>query len=165
MLSMKNANIIQTIVETLKLEKHCEGGYFAETYRPQLQKPTDKRGLMTSIYYLLTQESKLSYFATNKSDLMLYHHLGAPVKVVSLDNGKWVERILGSNIAEGEMPQLLCPGGICKAYDLMNGNFALIGEAVSPGFIYDDMEMPNQSTLTKQYPDLADKIGVYTLTS
>jgi len=76
------------LIETLKLQKHPEGGYFVETDRQPAnvpspfagelveisQKPDLKRGadneprsLATAIYYLLTHEYPDGVFHTNKS--------------------------------------------------------------------------------------------------
>ena len=50
----------QDIIEHLSLIEHTEGGYFAESYRADLTVPTERvggdRNILTSIYYLLTDD-------------------------------------------------------------------------------------------------------------
>lgn len=157
MSKMKHSPSAEEIISTLNLVKHCEGGYFYQTHRSNDFFTNDEnknRVYLTSIYYLLTRESSLSYFAQNKSDLVLYHHFGDPIKIIFLQSdGTLTDEILGSGILKGEKPQVICPANTCKAYDLMDGEYALIGEAVSPGFEYDDMHMPSLYELSLKYPD------------
>ena len=159
------APYINEIISTLNLVKHCEGGYFYQTHRSNGQCVTsenNKRPYLTSIYYLLTRESSLSYFAQNKSDLVLYHHMGDPLKIIFLQSdGTLAEELLGTNLFQNEKPQIICPANTCKAYDLMDGEYALIGEAVSPGFEYEDMRMPTFHELSLLYPIQAEFFKKY----
>lgn len=158
-------NHINQIIEKLGLEKHPEGGYFKETFRSDISANNpegNSRAFMTSIYYLLTRDAHLSYFAVNKSDLILYHHQGDPLKIIFIaENGDVTEEMLGSDIAAGHKPQLICPGNVCKAYDLMQGEYALIGEAVSPGFDFADMRMPNKKEIEARAPDKVDMLAKF----
>lgn len=49
------------VIAALGLDGHFEGGYFRETFRPthreKLQTARGMRGTMTSIYYMLTDDS------------------------------------------------------------------------------------------------------------
>ena len=142
-----NAN---DIVAALALEQHVEGGAFTRTFCSTHCGPNAEglqRPFMTSIYYLMTRSNNLSYFAINKSDLILYYHMGAPLKVIFIHADGWIEeQILGTDLAAGQRPQCICPAGVPKAYQL-DGDYCLISEAVSPGFDYGDMSMPNKETL------------------
>lgn len=155
----------EMLIKELNLVKHCEGGYFHQTYKSQgsLTNPEGcKRHIITSIYYLLTKDSHLSYFAQNKSDLILYYHLGDPVKIIFLnENGDISEKILGPNIQAGHRPQIVCPANSCKAYQLMGDDYALVGEAVAPGFEYEDMSMPTLAELEKKFPHRVDQFKQY----
>lgn len=156
---------IDKIIEHLNLTKHCEGGYFYQTYRSNENAKNNEgqeRSRMTSIYYLLTQESSLSYFAVNKSDLILYHHLGDPLKIIFLNlDGKMREEILGTDLCADQRPQIICPGNVWKAYDLMGGSFALIGEAVAPGFDYADMKILKHDDVKQHYPKWDHRYNKY----
>nr|VFK44158.1 MAG: Cupin superfamily (DUF985) [Candidatus Kentron sp. SD]VFK49546.1 MAG: Cupin superfamily (DUF985) [Candidatus Kentron sp. SD] len=77
---MKDKN---TIIESLGLERHREGGYFSETYRSTQQVETDRpggnRSLMTAIYYMLTDDNPILYFHVNLSDAIHFFHGGDPI--------------------------------------------------------------------------------------
>lgn len=156
----------EQIIEKLNLEIHCEGAYFQRTFYSKKSVQTENQGerrQLSSIYYLLTSSCNISYFARNKSDLILYYHLGDPLKIIYLnEDGSVSEKILGPDIMSGQQLQLPCPANTCKAYELMGGNFCLIGEAVAPGFEYQDMEMPSYDTLMVKYPDAKTILEKYT---
>lgn len=155
----------EQIIQQLNLVKHCEGGYFYQSHCSSesiITADNKKRRSITSIYYLLTKESHVSYFAENQSDLILYHHMGDPLKIIFLQNDDTItEEILGTDLLRGEKPQVICPARICKAYDLMDGEYALVGEAVAPGFEYEDMRMPTLSELTVKYPHEVERLKRY----
>jgi hypothetical protein len=158
-------NTIESIIQTLQLEKHCEGGYYRRTScAEQTCKNVngEERPLMTSINYFLTKSSPISYFATNLSNLILFHHTGAPLKILILDKvGNLIEHILGSDLSAGQIPHLFCPSGTCKAYDLMDGEYALISESVSPGFDYKDMHMPDYKEIDQLSNGCAEQLKKY----
>ncbi len=159
------SNIIDTIIQELQLEKHCEGGYYRRTCcSEQTCKSIQgkERPIITSINYLLTKSAPISYFAVNLSNLILFHHQGSPIKVLIIDtDGNQIEHILGSDLAAGQRPQLFCPSGTCKAYDLMDGEYVLISEAVSPGFDFEDMHMPDYSEIDDRSKGQANKLKKY----
>ena len=107
------------------------------------------RNQMTSIYYMLTRDSDHQWWAMNASDHVHYHHAGGAVTyhLVSAD-GTYARRTLGSDVENGETPQLVVAGGTYKAAVLAPGaEFALIGEGVSPGFDFRDFEFVSASAL------------------
>lgn len=138
----------EQIIDTLKLEKHIEGGYFYRSFYSEKFVTTEEslvRRQLSSIYYLLTKTSNFSCFARNRSDLVLYYHLGDPLTVLfrASDNAI-TEKILGPDILRGQYLQLPCPANTAKAYVLRAGEFCLIGEAVGPGFEYEDLSIDNE---------------------
>ena len=95
---------------------------------------------MSSIYYLVTAKLGFSALVRNKSDLMLYYHQGDPLTIVFVDaQGQVSEHVLGNDLSKGQRPQLICPANVAKAYDLKGGQYALVSEAVTPSFEYEDM--------------------------
>lgn len=153
------------IITLLGLEPHpAEGGYFRRTYESDLSCSTESgsRMLLTSIYYLQTRDSPGGFLHRNKSDIIHYHHLGAPIKytLVSPD-GMLSEKILGPNINNGEMLQLLVPGGWWKASRICAGEYALISEAVSPGFEYADNEIATEELIRKHFPDIQPTLDAF----
>ncbi|QRK81911.1 cupin domain-containing protein [Pseudomonas granadensis] len=150
---------IQGVINALDLEAHIEGGYFRRTYqsdhRASLETSTGPRYLLTSIYYLLTEQSPVGQFHFNQSDILHYFHLGDPIEYSLMRaDGSLQTLVMGSDILSGQHLQLPVPGGIWKASRLMDGphGFGLISEAVSPGFDFADMEMADRGKLTAQFP-------------
>lgn len=160
------SKIINEIIQKLKLEKHLEGGFYKRTYQSQMMVETNRennqRHIMTSIYYLLTYENPISYFAINQSDLILYYHSGSPLKVMLIsESGEYSEHILGPDVAAGQTPQLVTYGNCWKAYELLGDSHCLISEAVAPGFDWHDLHMPNKQELEESHPHLAEKCLQY----
>ncbi len=153
------------IIQQLNLSKHIEGGYFAETYRSLEEIRTNRQGeqrnLISSILYLLTDDSPIDYFHKNQSDIIHYFHGGSAITYLIIHpNGQLEKQKLGFNLAQGEVLQLLVKGGCWKAAVLEAGEYGLLGEAVVPGFDYRDMQVTDQSLL-KTFPELQAEIKPY----
>lgn len=156
----------QAIIRRLAMAKHIEGGYFSETYRSTYVINTDRkneqRSLLTSIYYLLTDDRPIGYFHKNQSDIIHYFHAGHPLTYLIIEpDGVLHQATLGSNILLGEHPQLLVRGGCWKATLLEHGEYGLLGEAVAPGFDYSDMELATKEKMQTLFPQLWDKISAF----
>nr|VFJ66843.1 MAG: hypothetical protein BECKFM1743C_GA0114222_104381 [Candidatus Kentron sp. FM]VFJ75890.1 MAG: hypothetical protein BECKFM1743A_GA0114220_108851 [Candidatus Kentron sp. FM]VFK11742.1 MAG: hypothetical protein BECKFM1743B_GA0114221_102042 [Candidatus Kentron sp. FM] len=162
---MKNKH---TIIESLKLEKHVEGGYFAETYRSTKQVETDRpgksRSLLTAIYYMLTDDNPIGYFHTNLSDAIHFFHAGDPVLyLVVHPDGTLEKKLLGTDPEKGCQLQLVVKGGCWKSSVLPEGSFSLIGEVVAPGFDYRDNTMAEPDSFKALFPGLWDELSPYVL--
>ncbi|WP_426234324.1 cupin domain-containing protein [Pseudomonas sp. TWP3-2] len=147
------------VIRALELQPHVEGGYFRRTFqadqRATLETAGGPRYLMTSIYYLLTEQSPVGQFHFNQSDILHFFHLGDPVEYsLIFADGSLQTLIMGSDILAGQQLQLHVPGGIWKASRLLDGpdGFGLISEAVSPGFDFADMQIGDRRKLIAQYP-------------
>jgi len=135
------------IIQLLGLKQHVEGGYFRRTY----QSPSNK---MSSIYYMLTDDSPIGFLHKNKSDIIHYHHAGSALRYILLfPDGRLEDKILGANLAEGHLLQLTVNGGCWKATQLLDGEYGLISEAVSPGFEYSDMQIADEELIKKLFND------------
>ena len=132
----------QKLIEQLALQKHpLEGGYFKRTYESTETTETSagRRKLLTSIFYMLTDDSPIGLLHKNKSDIIHYYQLGSPVEYVVVDpEGHLEVYILGPNIDQGQLLQLTVKGNYWKGSRILTGDFSLISEAVSPGFEYQD---------------------------
>lgn len=132
----------EQLIQSLDLQEHpLEGGFFRRTYQSsrEFNTPTGRRKLLTSIFYLLTTENPIGYFHSNRSDIVHYYHLGAPLEYTLISPEGEVSRfILGSDILRGQQLQLTVKGGWWKASRLLSGHYGLISEAVAPGFEYED---------------------------
>ena len=154
------------LIEHLSLSEHIEGGYFAETYRSDMNISTARTGsdrnILTSIYYLLTNDRPINYFNQNQSDIMHYFQAGSAITYLTIDlSGKLNKFRLGLNFAEGEVAQLLVPGGYWKAAVLEAGEFGLLGESVAPGFDYRDMKLATAEHFQTAYPQLWSELATF----
>lgn len=144
----------QSIIDTLKLQNHPEGGYFVETDRDQLRVPNpfsghdsgdSTRSASTTIYYFLTPASSKGSFHRNKGRTVHTLHKGRGRYVIIHANevdpsGKArIETfIVGQNIGAGERLQWIVEGGKYKASyllpDVYGGNESdglLISEVIT----------------------------------
>lgn len=156
----------QDWIEKLSLVEHVEGGYFSESYRAAEEMPTPREGsarsVMTSIYYLLTDDRPIDHLHKNKSDIMHYFQAGSPITYILIDLEGTLKKVtLGLDVAKGEVPQLLVPGGYWKAAVLESGEYGLLGEAVAPGFDYRDMAIAKAEGIKQQFPGLWDELAAY----
>lgn len=149
------------VITALELEPHVEGGYFQRTYTatPRVTTSAGERPAMSAIYYLLTDTSPVGHWHRNRSDILHCWHAGRPLRYSLLDPDGELNRIwLGPDLNAGERPQLLVPGGVWKATELLPdtgaADFGLLSEAVSPGFDYADMELARGLELQRAYPHL-----------
>ncbi|MEI6608337.1 MAG: cupin domain-containing protein [Deltaproteobacteria bacterium] len=106
----------QQLIEKLSLETHIEGGYFSRTYRSDLTTSvpydTKPRCLLSSIYYMLTDDSPIGYLHRNKSDINHYFHAGSPLTYILISpDGKLDKKVLGANLDKGQQLQLIVQGG------------------------------------------------------
>ncbi|CAI8878276.1 conserved hypothetical protein [Pseudomonas sp. IT-232MI5] len=114
------------IIRTLDLQPHLEGGYFRRTYqadhRDPLETTSGQRYLMTSIYYLLDQQSPVGQFHFNRSDILHYFHLGDAIEYSLIHaDGSLQTLVMGTDIQAGQLLQLNVPGGLWKASRLLEG--------------------------------------------
>ena len=156
----------QALIQQLSLVEHTEGGYFVESYRSPQTLPTERvgsdRSLLTSIYYLLTDDRPVNHFNRNKSDILHYYQGGSAITYFLVNLDGELEKIkLGLNFTQGEVGQLLVPGGYWKAGVLEAGEYGLLGEAVTPGFDYRDMEIAQAETFKADFPHLWSELSPY----
>ncbi|EGV52044.1 cupin domain-containing protein [Candidatus Endoriftia persephone] len=151
----------QEIIDALGLEPHLEGGYFRRSYQSagEIQTPNGPRHRLTSIYYLLTDDAPVGHLHRNRSNILHYFHAGAPLRYTLIQpDGRLEQRIMGTEVSAGQTPQLIVEGGCWKASELIDGEFALISEAVSPGFDYADMELARAEAIRQRFPDLWEQV-------
>jgi predicted cupin superfamily sugar epimerase len=159
----KNLNVdqlndkIKSLILTLELKPHPEGGFYKETYRSDVQ-INGSRSIMTSIYFLLTSEN-VSNFHRIKSDEHWYFHAGSALTIHILNNGKHTELKLGPNLAQGESFHHIVPKDTIFGSSVDSDNsFSLVSCAVAPGFDFQDFELFKSSELLEQFPKEANII-------
>jgi predicted cupin superfamily sugar epimerase len=160
------------IKRLLQLETHPrEGGYFRQTWKSEEEIPlaalpsrySGVRAAGTAIYYLL-EPSTFSEMHRLISDEVFHFYYGDPVEMLQLwpDGSSRVVQ-LGSDLANGMLPQLVVPQGVWQGSRLApGGHVALLGCTVSPGFDYADYETGSRAELVREYPDSAALIEAMT---
>ncbi|MDA3868797.1 MAG: cupin domain-containing protein [Gammaproteobacteria bacterium] len=155
----------QTLIKTLNLEPHpSESGYFKRTYTSPLNvhSPAGVRPSLSSIYYLLSDDSPVGFLHKNRSDIIHYFHGGGAIRYwIIHPEGRLETATLGSDLAQGQTFQLTVKGGCWKASELISGEYGLISEAVSPGFDYGDMELADAADMRRRFPALFEAIAAY----
>lgn len=160
------------IIELLDLQPlPQEGGYYRETYRAPLvlQSGTlpdhydGHRNASTAIYFLLTPVEHSAWHIL-PTDEVFHYYCGDPVEMLLLHpDGRAEWRRLGADLAAGERPQVVVPGGVWQACRLVDGgSYALLGCTVAPGFDFRDFHVAQADEVTRlqaQHPAHADQIA------
>nr|APU50783.1 cupin domain-like protein 166 [Saccoglossus kowalevskii] len=120
------------------------------------------RNVCTSKIYLITKNSPIAYLHQNKSDIVRYHQSGGTVLVYTVSpDGKLHQHRLGMHFNAGDVLQVVTPGGFWEALELVDGDWALQGEAVAPGFDYRDMILGTKKTLSQFSEDIKDILRLH----
>eukprot|EP00958_Prasinococcus_capsulatus_P009712 scaffold942_cov366-Prasinococcus_capsulatus_cf.AAC.5 len=111
---------------------------------------TPQRNVMTSIYWMATPERPNLWWAINKSDHVHYYQAGAALTYYIIHpDGKLEKHVLGPNVEKGEVMQFVVQGGRYKCALMEDGgDFALIGEAVAPGFDFHDFRFGSEEEMS-----------------
>ena len=150
------------IKELLKLAPHpIEGGHFRRTYTSALEvtAPQGVRPSGSAIYYLL-QAGTFSELHVLKSDEIFHFYLGDPVEMLQLlPDGSSATVTLGTDLAAGQQVQVIVPAGVWQGMQLIrNGQVALLGCTVTPGFNYSDYRNAGFDELAARWPAEHERI-------
>jgi uncharacterized protein len=143
-------------ITKLNLSPHIEGGYFKEIYRNYEECPNDflqKRGLASTIYYLL-KSGEVSKFHCLTSDEIWFYHYGSPLLIHTLDlEGNFNTLKLGIEVENGELPQILIKAGVIFGAEVVeNNSFSLVSCLVTPGFLFEDFSLFKAEELIQRFP-------------
>jgi uncharacterized protein len=120
------------LIKLLGLEPHPEGGHYRETFRDE----TDgARAYSTAILFLLKAGEFSRWHRVDAAEIWHFHR-GAPLE---LRIGKQVY-VLGPNIDEAELPQLVVPPNTWQAARSL-GDYSMVGCTVAPGFDFAHFEL------------------------
>lgn len=143
-------------VEKLDLLPHPEGGFYKETYRDSFNvcnRNGQERSACTGIYFLMTK-GNFSAFHKIESDEMWHFYDGSALEVYVLNEDGSLDILkIGRDIENGEQLQAVVPAGKWFASRVVEGNYALVGCTVAPGFDFQDFVMAKRSELIKEFPD------------
>lgn len=167
-----NQMTVDQIIEKLGLTPLPEeGGFYRETYRSNnghVQasvfgiKSNSKRVASTAIYYLVTPES-FSALHRVSSDEVFHFYAGDPAEMIQIDEeGNLTKHILGSDIMNGQEPQIIVRAGVWQGVRLMDGGkWSLMGTTVAPGFEFEDFEIGIQKQMLEAYPEYESQIRLF----
>lgn len=149
------------IIKNLQLQPHPEGGYYKETYRSHgfiLEENLDSnfsgnRNYATSIYFLLTSDTFSAFHRINQDEIWHFYK-GSPIRLhIISDEGKYSTIIIGNNFEKNQVPQHAVKAKDWFAAEVINNNaYTLVGCTVSPGFDFNDFDLPKRNDLILKYP-------------
>jgi uncharacterized protein len=137
-----------TWASQLGLIQHPEGGWYRETWRSAatvtpLGYPGD-RATATAIYFLLHPGERSRWHVVRSDELWLWH-AGGPLLVSFGGSGAEPAAAgtfaLGVDLAAGQLPQLVVPGGMWQSAEPAGEEAVLVSCVVSPGFDFADFRM------------------------
>ena len=154
------------IKSLLRLEPHpIEGGSFRRTYASPgtINLPRGERPQGTAIYYLL-EPGTFSEMHVLDSDEIFHFYYGDPVEMLQLHpSGRSALFTLGSDLQAGQHVQLVVPAGVWQGTRLIgNGQVALLGCTVTPGFDFADYRSGSYADLVAKWPAQSDRIRALT---
>jgi len=147
---------VKALKETFSLQRHSEGGWFAEIYTAPFE--ANGRATAGSIYFLLEKDD-VSHFHRLDCDEIWYYHAGCGMKIFLLQDGKLEEILLGVDTKKNERPMVVFPAGsIFAAENIDKNDFTFVSCVTTPRFTYDGFKLVTQNELKKMYPRLPKKI-------
>ena len=130
----------ETIIAKLGMQKHPEGGWYAETFRDS--ETHNDRACSTAIYYLLERGDRSHWHRVDAVEVWHYY-AGSPL-MLCLSNGNGIaEQILGADILNGECPQVIVRKDEWQSARSL-GDWTLVGCTVAPGFQFEGFELAPQ---------------------
>ena len=128
----------ETVIATLGLQPHPEGGHYRETYRDHGAEGS--RGHGTAIYYLL-KAGEFSHWHRIDAVEIWHWYAGAPLCLsIAREGGAAATVTLGPELATGERPQATVPAQAWQSAR-SQGPWTLVGCTVSPAFDFAGFEL------------------------
>ncbi|MEV4628897.1 cupin domain-containing protein [Micromonospora sp. NPDC049523] len=133
----------------LDLASHPEGGWFRETWRSAHSFHPDgyaaARSAATAILFLLAPGEESRWHLV-RSDELWFWHSGGPLTLRFGGTGEQPaadpdEVLLGADVAAGQQPQVLIPGGVWQAAVPAGDQPVLVSCVVAPGFDFADFRL------------------------
>jgi uncharacterized protein len=155
-----------TLIDTLELSPHPEGGYFKEVYRSATIVHStlagDRRNALTDIYFLLLS-GQVSRFHRVVHDEIWHFYEGSPLVLVEIVAATFEMREIRLGGA-GTLPNYkhcIRGGNWQAAYS--TGDYSLAGCTVAPGFAFADFEFLQQhatlqAVVLEKFPKIAHLI-------
>ena len=158
------------LVQALSLTLHSEEGYYQESHHrgrgadssggkaSKEANNENSRSDVTSIYWIPDPQSPTISLSVAESDCILFYQGGRPFECSLYDPAvDKIERcVLGSDVCNGQILQLLVKGGVWKCGHMIMSDmgeqveFTVIGEAVGTDIDADCFRWVTMDTLEKQ---------------
>lgn len=147
-----------SVIASLDLAPNPAGGYFRQYHRARYPGEADGSPLITVIYYLLTMASPRAQLHRVRADGLHFHHAGGILRIHSLGPADdYRAELLGAPNAY----QVAVAAGRWKAIELVSGPWALISEAVVPGWSPELHESADMSLRDRVSPALWAILGPF----
>ena len=142
-----------------------EGGFFRQTWLAPDTLP-DGRRAGAAIYFLMTEADFSALHRLRQTEIW-HFYAGDPVEHLQLhpNTGSAIHCTLGSDLADGQIPQLLVPAGLWQGARLAAGahrGWALLGTTTVPAWTETGFELGQRDVLTRDFP--AHRIIINALT-
>jgi len=128
-----------TVIETLGMHAHPEGGWYVETWRAPAG--PGERPVGSAILYLLATGDRSHWHRVDAAEIWQWSG-GAPLelRIWSVDDAAVTTICLGGDVAAGERPQAVVPVGAWQAARPL-GDWTLVGCIVAPAFDFAGFEL------------------------
>jgi predicted cupin superfamily sugar epimerase len=148
----------RTLVETLGLAPHPEGGYYRELYRSPRADATG-RAALTVIHFLLPAGTHSALHRVATADEAWHFVEGDPLELAWID-GAGTTRVRLGALADGGVPVAVVPAGAWQAARPL-GAYALVSCDVAPGFDFADFallrDVPDaRAAVLGRHPDMSE---------
>jgi predicted cupin superfamily sugar epimerase len=155
----------EEVKKILGLQPHPrEGGWYVRTWESEgwvavSERYDGPRRTSTAIYYLL-EPGTFSEMHVLQSDEVFHYYMGGAVEMLQLfADGRSQRVVLGKDLAAGERPQVVVPGGVWQGSRLLTQEgWALLGCVVAPGFEFVDYRDASAEELVAKWPGEAEMI-------
>jgi hypothetical protein len=127
-----------TMIATLGLIRHPEGGYYRETFRDV---PADGgRGALTSIHFLLASGDRSHWHRIDATEVWNFH-AGAAMRLSTSIDGERIETVdIGGDPVSGGVYQAVVRPGVWQSAESL-GEWSLVGCSVAPAFDFAGFEL------------------------
>lgn len=128
------------IIRLLEMQRHPEGGWYAETFRDE-QSDAAGRPASTAIYYLLEGGDISAWHRVDAVETW-HFYAGAPLALTLSppDGVGATPHRLGSDLRTGARPQVIVPRCWWQTAESL-GHWTLVGCTVAPGFHFEGFEL------------------------
>lgn len=125
-----------------------EGGLFRRTHIDAYS---------SAIYFMLLDPDFSALHRLQSTEV--YHwYAGAPLRLLLLHpDGRAEERLLGPDVARGQLPQIAVPPGVWQGSSSA-GTWSLCGTTMAPPFGWQGFELGDREELRLRYPEQASRI-------